>query len=377
MSDTTGRTRRELQDDLRARGLPLVLEAAVRRRALLGRTSAVLAGCAVAAWSVRVADLAAERLTTLAELPDDTSAADWNDPWLLVFSVASLALLAAPLVTWLVASLLPRIGRRWRTALGASAAVLTVAAAGPSLPAPVLLFGVVAVVGAAYWGLGAIVIWASKRSLRELDTLGAMVSRVLPLLLLTFLFFFFNAEIWQVATKLDVARTVGTVAVITVLAVVLTFVNARDELQETFHSVGADQPAAPPLRRVERINVLLITVLVTMMQFTLVAVLVFGFFVAFGVLAVPEATAQAWMGEAPTRLGGPLAQVPVSTTLLKVCLVLAAFSGLNFVAGASADRTYRATFVEPVLHEVEEGLRVRAVYRAEAGSGSSGASPAE
>lgn len=362
MGDTTDRTRRELQDDLRARGLPLVLEAAVRRRALLGRTSAVLSGAAVAAWSVRIADLASERLMLPAELPDDTAPADWNDPWLVVFVIASLTLLAAPLVTWLVASLLPRIGARWRTGLGVATTVLTLAAAGTTLPAPLLVTVVVVVIAATYWGLGAIVVWASKRSLRELDTLGTMGSRVLPLLLLTFLFFFFNAEIWQVATKLDVARTVGTVAVITVLAIVLTFVNARDELQETIARVG--EADAPPLRRAERLNVLLITVLVTMMQFTLVAVLVFVFFVGFGILAVPEATAQAWMGEAPTRLSGPLAQVPVSTALLKVCLVLAAFSGLNFVAGASADRTYRATFVEPVLHEVEDGLRVRAVYRA-------------
>lgn len=96
--------------------------------------------------------------------------------------------------------------------------------------------------------------------------------------------------------------------------------------------------------------------------------LVFVFFVGFGILAVPEATAQAWMGEAPTRPSGPLAQVPVSTALLKVCLVLAAFSGLNFVAGASADRTYRATFVERCCMRSGTGCELRAVYRARSGS---------
>ena len=34
-----------------------------------------------------------------------------------------------------------------------------------------------------------------------------MISRVLPLLTLTVLFFFFNAEIWQVAVKLEPSRT--------------------------------------------------------------------------------------------------------------------------------------------------------------------------
>ena len=47
----------------------------------------------------------------------------------------------------------------------------------------------------------------ARRSLRELGTLGPMISRVLPLLTLTVLFFFFNAEIWQVAVKLEPSRT--------------------------------------------------------------------------------------------------------------------------------------------------------------------------
>ena len=50
-----------------------------------------------------------------------------------------------------------------------------------------------------FWGVGTIIRWASRRALRELSTLGPVVSRVLPVLMITVLFFFFNAEIWQVA----------------------------------------------------------------------------------------------------------------------------------------------------------------------------------
>lgn len=206
----------------------------------------------MAAWSVRIADLAAERLMLPAELPDDTAPADWNDPWLVVFVIASLtpARRSAGDVAGRVAAASDRCPVAHGSRRGDDRAD---ARRRGDRPARALLVTVVVVVIAAtYWGLGAIVVWASKRSLRELDTLGTMGSRVLPLLLLTFLFFFFNAEIWQVATKLDVARTVGTVAVITVLAIVLTFVNARDELQEAIARVG--EADAPPLRRAERLQ---------------------------------------------------------------------------------------------------------------------------
>ena len=152
------------------------------------------------------------------------------------------------------------------------------------------------------------------------------------------------------------------VAVILGLAVLLTIVNARDELSEIIAGVGAPGSATPALRRAERLNLLLVTVLVTIMQFMLLALLVFVFFVLFGVLAVPEGTASAWMGERPQRLDGVLAAIPVSTAQLKVCLVLGAFSALQFAATAGTDTAYRAAFVEPVLREVHDGLDVRAEY---------------
>lgn len=352
-------SRQSLVAELRARGLPLVLHRSDRRRDLLARTSPVLTGCALAAAALWVADIA--EAMSAASLEAD-AAEPLNDGWLLVFLGCALVLCLSPLVAWLVAVALPRMTRTARNALGVLMAIATVAPGGESLTRPWRFALVAAVLVGTYWGIGSILRWAARRSVRELDTLGTMLTRVLPLLLLTFLFFFFNAEIWQLATRLEPVRVWGTVGVIVALAMTLTVVTARDELAETIGRLDSPDAAAPALRRAERVNVLLVTVLVTMMQFMLLAVTVFAFFVLFGMLAVPDATAAAWMGEPPTRLSGPLAQVPVNTTLLKVCLVLGAFSGLNFVAGASTDRTYRATFVEPVLGEVEDGLRVRDAY---------------
>lgn len=379
---------RRVQDDLRARGLPLVLEGSVRRRGLLQRTGPALAGCAVALTAWAVVEHAAGRLAAM--LPDSGADPTGSDPagigsagvdaaagtWVWVMSAGVLVVLAAPLVSWLVALALPHIPRAGRTILGlvAAAATLlapTAAGVGEQMPMRYRIAVVAAVLAGAYWGLGTILRWVARRSLRELGALGPMVSRVLPLLTLTVLFFFFNAEIW-LAAKLDTARTWGVVADILGLAVLLTIVNARDELSEIIAGVGAPGSATPALRRAERLNLLLVTVLVTIMQFMLLALLVFVFFVLFGVLAVPEGTASAWMGERPQRLDGVLAAIPVSAAQLKVCLVLGAFSALQFAATAGTDGAYRSAFVEPVLREVHDGLDVRAEYlraRAQPGAG--------
>lgn len=207
-----------MQDDLRSRGLPLVLEGSVRRRGLLGRTSAVLAGTAAAICGIALTERALEGFAAQAsdhELAGgELHAVDLTGGWMFLLSAAAILVLAAPLLTWCVALLLPRMPPRWRTILGgvAIAAVLLIPVAiGANDAVPALFRAglVVVVLAAAYWGVGTMLLWAARRSLRELSTLGPMVSRVLPLLMLTVLFFFFNAEIWQVANKLEMSRTWG------------------------------------------------------------------------------------------------------------------------------------------------------------------------
>ena len=160
-----------------------------------------------------------------------------------------------------------------------------------------------------------------------------------------------------------VARTLGLAGVLAAMALLLTTVTSRDEIAEAVaaHRLEFGEESVP-LRKAERLNILLIAVLVTMMQFALVALLVFVFFVLFGALTLPDATAQSWMNEPPKRFTGILSALAVSTVLVKVCAVLAAFSALNFVATASGDRVYRDTFVEPTLRDLRGGLLVREAY---------------
>ena len=55
-------------------------------------------------------------------------------------------------------------------------------------------------------------LWSVLRVLRETETLGPLAARVLPMLMIAFLFFFYNAEIWQVMVALSTERTWAVVA---------------------------------------------------------------------------------------------------------------------------------------------------------------------
>ena len=103
-------------------------------------------------------------------------------------------------------------------------------------------------------------------------------------------------------------------------------------------------------------------VMISLIQVTLLGVVVFVFYVIFGVLSVSKVTATQWIGSPPAEFGGVLSGLPVSQPLVQVCMVLAAFSALNFIVSIGTDPTYRTTFLEPALDEVRQGLQVRDEY---------------
>lgn len=195
---------------------------------------------------------------------------------------------------------------------------------------PERLVLVILVVLAAYVGAGAVGLWALRCVGRELGTLGTMVGRVLPVMTLTTLFMFVSRDV-------------------------------LGDLQDRF---ARAEPGAPRRRPGERINVLVLGFVVTLVQNVLLAAVVFCFFIGIGWLAVRDATATAWMGSAPVSFTGTWSVLPVSQSLVQVSLIMAAVSGLNFTAVSTSDATYRRTFVSPAFEEVEEALRVRHAYLA-------------
>jgi len=318
----------------------------------------------------------------------------------LLFALGGFALL---LGVWVLANLARRHPPLARPA-HVGTVELAIFVLGPALP-PLLLNGrpgqaagvVVAnlvLLGAAFvvtsYGLLPLTRWAFGRMLRELSTLAGLLARALPMLLLFVTFLFVNTEVWQVAEALERPFLIGTVLLFVALGGVFLVTRLPGELQglATFHDdaeVDALCEATPaervagtlehldevraPLTRRQRVNVSLVVVFSQAVQVTLVAVLIAGFFVAFGALAIRPDVIESWVGEEALAedvvrftIGGNT--VVVTAALLRVATFLGAFSGFYFAVYTVTDATYREQFHADVVAEVRQTFAVRAAYLA-------------
>jgi hypothetical protein len=71
----------------------------------------------------------------------------------------------------------------------------------------------------AYLGIGSIMLWALRFAWVQSGALGALMSGVLPLLMITVLVFF-TADLWQLTARLTRDRLWQTVGFLTLVAVV-------------------------------------------------------------------------------------------------------------------------------------------------------------
>lgn len=237
-----------------------------------------------------------------------------------------------------------------------------------------LLLGLTAV------GVGSIFGWALRAAVRQLQGVETMTSRAMPLLLLVTTFGFFTAEIWQSAGQIPRSQfwlILGFFAVLgglflrSVFAVELRELSSgngwRDRvgaLPGELLGTTATPESAPPLTRLERANMLLILLFTQLLQALVFAMLVFFAFVVLGKLTVPDSAIKSWVSHDPTQ--GDLfgVQVPLANELVQVCLFIAAFSMLYFLATIVTDAAQRRTFFDPVLEHLEVSLAGRAVYLA-------------
>jgi hypothetical protein len=260
----------------------------------------------------------------------------------------------------------------------------------PILPAPsagAAVGATVAALALAGWAgvrldLDEMARWAVLRTLRQVGLLLPLATRALPLLLIFTVFFFISTEVWQVASAMAPGVLWLTVLLFAGIAVVFLLARLPEEVDRVVAQVradgvgqslagtplaGADLRAADaarvvPLTRLQRVNLLLVLLVVQAGQVLLLALAVFAFFIVFGAVAVTPEVVQAWLGAPPTG-------TPVSVELLKVAVFLAAFSGLYFTVSAVTDATYRDQFFTQITHELQRAVGVRAVYAALRNSG--------
>ncbi len=369
----------------------------VRRRI---RGTALLARAVPAQVFLLVAD---PLLNWVAAELDKLEVNSGNTPYVLGLLAISLATVVVPIVLSIVASrvmrrLSPSTGRAigWVVLiLGVVVAPLGNWLAGtePNLTAALLLDGGLrlVVLFVIFVGAGSILGWTLQVALRQVSAVGSLASRALPLLMLFLLFGFFATETWQISEKLEVDghRTnlwlvigffvlFGSLFLISIL---------RDEGREMLakHRAGStkdyvallwqtpldglvpdddDAVRNHPLNRAEKINLALVVFLAQALQAVVFSVVVFWFFVVFGLIAVDNSVIATWLGHAPSS-SGKLFGLPVpgiSDELIRVSIFLAGFSGMYFAASIATDSTYRKSFFDPLMADVAMSLAARDVY---------------
>jgi hypothetical protein len=315
-------------------------------------------------------------------------------------NLLALALvIGALLATWIVANLLrSRPAFSWPRVVGPTE--LAVFVVGPEIPSLLLgqwadaakaaILGVVAlavVYLATSYGVVPTVRWGVERSLALGASLGSVLSRALPLLLVVVTFLFFTGEVWQsVGTAeggsyvlvLLLFMAIGVGFVITRLPGDVRAAGELDSWEEVrqlvAHTPAADLPmpfeGAPPppdLTRRQYVNVALVGLVARTVQVAAVTLAV-GFFLGIlGTLVIDEEVTQTFTSAEPDVLASWtfLGQDMVLTSaLLRVAGFLATFAGLSFTVSLVTDPAYREEFRTDMASEVRELFAVQAVYRA-------------
>jgi hypothetical protein len=227
--------------------------------------------------------------------------------------------------------------------------------------------------------------WAVGHSLANRRLLVPLATRALPFLILFITFLFINTEVWMVASAMDARLLWTCVAIFAVIAVAFLQQPFRDEIDrvgtelegERLVETCAGTPVASAAREIQdepkllaevagirlpllqRRNLFLMLFITQAIQVILLALVVFGFFVVFGAVAIRPEVIEAWLGHPPTYLVEPL---NLSRELLRVAVFLSGFAGLYFTVQAVIDKTYRREFFSQVSHGLEQAVGVRKVY---------------
>ncbi len=215
-----------------------------------------------------------------------------------------------------------------------------------------------------YLGVGAGLGWAVRRILAQFRILGNLSTKALPLLFLVVMFSFLTAEVWELTDPVGGMDTLGlwlTVGFLLLLGIMFSAAVIRQELRELDRSL-AQVEEHRPLAWNERLNVSLILLLSHAFQTMAFVILVFGFFLIFGKLAVSPDVIENWVGNPPTK-GSVLGwAVPFSDQLIQISFFLAVFSGLSFTISNATNPSYRSAFFDPLIMEITESLKFRNAY---------------
>lgn len=249
------------------------------------------------------------------------------------------------------------------------------------------LAALLVVYGATSYGLVPMARWAGERAVAMGASLGSVLSRALPLMLVVITFLFFTAEVWQTIGSLPgvpyflvlgLFVLIGSGFVLTRLPGDVSAAGALetwDEIRVLIVATPADEltipvdgtPPVPSLSRRQYVNVALVGLFARTIQIVVVAAAVGAFLGLLGLLAIDETAMASWTTSEPTvlvswTLGGR--DMVVTAELLRVAGFLATFAGLSFTVNLVTDPTYREEFRTDMASEMREVFAVRAAYQA-------------
>ena len=357
------------------RGLPFVLTRRARWRRLWPRSAPILA-----AYGTLQACILPIYLITGGHDVEITGEPTTSQ--LIVLAIIGLALPLMAIVGWLVSR-----SRSGRTRAGiATIAVVTVACVAATVggatdlaQGAVVVAAVLILIGC---GVGSVVGWAVRMMLSHLATVGALVVRALPVVLLTALVFF-NTYVWLMAATISGNRLGLAMAFLVSIAAAFVISATRERVKPMLQSTAvlpndpkdterlADTPFATlpdaadcaPLKRAERLNVIFVLATSQLAQIVVVAVVTATIYLILGVIILDPSLLNEWTHtykSTATVLGFTL---PVPDSLIHMTLFLGALTFMYVSARAAGDAEYRSTFLDPQIEDLHTTLIARNRYR--------------
>lgn len=272
-------------------------------------------------------------------------------------SATAAAIIVIPLLLWLLLRFLPN-----RAGTVAGVVVLAWSAIYPAIYLVEFWFSLawtVLVVLLTYLGWAHLTHWTLVRALREIPDSLRQSLFYLPLLLVAFLFFFFNSNLWQLAVAWNITQALLVALLLWTMGALVCVVTVNRHVETVLQEVESTLPLRVKL------NIRWNAASVHLAQASIFGLLVFVGFFVFGLAAVPQATIATWTGT-PTVLVtlGPLS---FSGALVKVSWVLGGFASLYMATTAAGDRERREEHLGPVTEQMGGVLR-----RVWSGAGSTG-----
>jgi hypothetical protein len=362
-----------------ARGLPAVLTRRGRWRRLWRRSAPLLAGTATLAVCADVIASAAGNRTIDIDIDVDPTPSE-----LVILAVLALMIPLSFLVGWLVSRITTPRHRRLASTVAVVATLATGVHNGPNadrveavVATAVLVTLIMVLTGL---GVGSVVGWALRLTISNLATIGELMARALPVVLLTVLVFF-NGYVWSMATKISRERMWLVIGFMAFLAIaflvtglvervrpVLASTSARDadggRLADTPFASMPDPITGHPLNRGERANVIFVVAASQVTQVAMVAVATAAIFFILGLLVLSPEILATWTNNGPDQGIWFGMTLPVPQPLIHVTMFLAALTFMYVSARAVGDGEYRTLFLDPLIDDLRLTLVARNRYRA-------------